>query len=156
MEKNKTTEQTTSERTQEQTMPKIKVIYLKAGVDEKPEVLEIERDNLEQKKELLNCRTIKIVARKIFGKHYFIICDDEGRLKDDYVVSGLGYNFDLAFVGNLLICGIDTVEDGELELGSLSDEDIKQIKRSIIEYARINKKTGEKSRAYAVCVSYGR
>lgn len=136
-------------------MPKIKVLYLRAGVDEEPEIIEIERDDVESKQRLIDCNAYDIVIRKIRDKDYFIICDDEGCLKENPIVSGLGDMMDIAFVGNLLICGVDVLECGEIDLGSLTQEDVKKIKKEIVTYTRINKKTGERSKARAVLVSTG-
>lgn len=96
----------------------------------KQEVRKVEADSLKEYYKLLNCRCIDIVERKIHNgeesKYYYIICDDEGLLKNNIVSAIDLNNMQIALVGNLLICNMD--EDGN-EV-SLSDEDIEFIKGS--------------------------
>lgn len=114
-------------------MDKIKALYFKAG-GENPEEIEIERDDLDEKYKLLECSTIDIIRRRFFEKQFFVICDDEGLLKENNIPSAFYINekaeIKPALVGNLIICGIEG-EDGELELGSLASEDVERIKRTM-------------------------
>lgn len=102
----------------------MKVVYLNVENQELPKVLDIE-DNLDVFYELIGCRYIDIVHRKIGDKYFDVICDDEGTFKDKPVVSAVDTQFSTMLVGNLIISN----NDGEGNLIDLSDEDIKQILR---------------------------
>ena len=71
-------------------MGKIKVVYLKAGVDEQAKVIEISDEagpeSLQELYRLLNCEAIDIVYRKFGQNQYAVICDDEALLKKDGVL----------------------------------------------------------------------
>lgn len=98
---------------------------------EKIEVVEFEA-NLDEYYRLLDVTCIDIVERKIGGKYYDIICDDEGLLKDDIIKSMISSRSETMLVGNLLICNSD--DEGYEQ--SLSDEDIKNIlskKRTLLD-----------------------
>lgn len=107
----------------------MKVVYLNAENRELPNVIDIE-DNLEVFYELINCRCIDIVSRKIGHKYFDVICDDEGALKENVIISAVDTQFRPMLVGNLII----TKSDEEGNLIDLSDEDIKQILRHIKTY----------------------
>ena len=82
--------------------------------------------------ELLKCDAIDIVRRKIWGKTYCFIVDDEGLLKKDPILSGWcldtpGGNL----YGNLIITG---VEDDEGNLTSLSNADVNKIFGSAVDF----------------------
>lgn len=64
-------------------------------------VIELE-DKLEAYYENLNCNTIDIVERKIGGKLFDIVCDDEGLLKDDAKISAISDMGEAMLVGNLI------------------------------------------------------
>lgn len=51
----------------------------------------------------LDCDCFDIVRRKIGGKYFDIMCDDEGLLKDKPVPSAYDSDGNVAFVGNLLV-----------------------------------------------------
>lgn len=77
----------------------------------------IESENaLEQYYKLLDCDLIDITERKIGGKYYDIICDDEGLLKDNAIPSAIDKDQKPMLVGNLLICNIADEEGNEVEL----------------------------------------
>lgn len=89
----------------------------------------VDAGTLKEYYRLLDCDTIDIVQRKIAGKTYEIICDDEGLLVDAPILSAAWKTTKRpALFGNLLIAG--EAIDGELT--SLTDEDEKPIKDSII------------------------
>ncbi len=89
----------------------------------------VDAGTLKEYYRLLDCDTIDIVQRKIAGKTYEIICDDEGLLVDAPILSAAWKSSKRpALFGNLLIAG--EAIDGELT--SLTDEDEKPIKDSII------------------------
>lgn len=75
-------------------------------------------DTLEGYYEAVDCDCIDIVARKIGGKYFEIVCDDEGLLKDNPKVSGIGVDGKPMLVGNLFVCGL---KGGDLR--SISDDD---------------------------------
>lgn len=81
-------------------------------------------DDLQEYYKILGCDLIEIVARKIAGRTFLIVCDEEGTLKEKPVISGLDTGFHPALVGSLFIC--KPGEDGEL--GSLETEDVYFIK----------------------------
>ena len=85
-------------------------------------------DSLEGYYELLGCETIDIVSRKIGGKYYDIVCDDEGLFKDDFSVSMVDADGNGLLVGKLLICN----HDGDGNEVGLSDDDIDNITQHLV------------------------
>ena len=81
-------------------------------------------DDLDCFYETLDCDTIDIVTRKIGGRVYDIICDDEALLKPFPCPSATGSNGTMLY-NKLLVCG---QADDEGELTSLTDEDIANLK----------------------------
>lgn len=61
----------------------------------------------------IDCRCIDIVRRKIGGKYFEIIIDDEGLLVNNPIPSAINKYGEVMLVGNLLIAGGEVV-DGEL------------------------------------------
>ena len=124
-------------------MKKVKAVYLQAGENIYPDIVEIMPDgsNLDEIYKLLKCDTIDIVSRP-FGidkKMFNVILDDNGRLKDKPIPSALNIipgkkDFSIDFVGNLLICGF---ADEEGNLTDLSLDDICKIKNQVI-LCRVN------------------
>lgn len=113
---------------------KIKVFYIdKLGSANpegtKPLVMDIE-PTLDAYYELLDCSTIDITSRKIGGKYFDIILDDEGLLKGSPVVTAVDSSPQRKpmLVGNLIICNMN--DEGE-EV-SLSDDDVELIADNII------------------------
>ena len=102
----------------------MKVVYLNVEKQQLPKVMDIE-DNLDVFYELIGCRCVDIVERKIGNKYFDVICDDEGALKDNTVVSAVDTQFHPMIFGNLII----SKSDDEGNLIDLSEEDIKQILR---------------------------
>ena len=78
--------------------------------------------------ELLDCHLIEHATRKIGGKKFDIICDEEGTFVDDPLISAIDDFGRTMLVGNLLICGLP---DGEGESSDLTDDDIEYIRRRI-------------------------
>lgn len=113
----------------------MKVVYLNVENQALPTVIDIE-DNLDVFYELIGCRCIDIVHRKIGHKYFDVICDDEGLFKDDPIVSAIDTNFHHMLVGNLIV----SKSDGEGNLIELSDEDIKQILRHTKTYFTLDNK----------------
>lgn len=85
-------------------------------------------EGLEDYYKLIRCHTIDIVTRKIGRKWYDIICDDEGLLTEDPLISAIDNLGRVMLVGSLIICGL---ADDEGELTDLSTNDIKYIKKRI-------------------------
>mgnify|MGYP000965805405 CR=1 FL=1 len=77
---------------------------------------------------LIGCHTVDIVCRRINGKYFNIICDDEGLLTENPKIAAIDKNRDPMLVGNLIIVG-DVDDDGGL-LG-LNEEDVKLINANI-------------------------
>lgn len=113
----------------------MKVVYLNVESHALPKVIDIE-DELEVFYELIGCRCIDIVQRKIGHKYFDVICDDEGALVEDPVVSAVDTQFRHMLVGNLII----SKSDGEGNLIDLSDADIKQILRHTKTYFTLDNK----------------
>lgn len=68
------------------------------------EIKEIEfTDSLDEMYRLIDCRCIDIIQRKIGGKYYTIVVDDEGLFKELPRPSAIGDEGDVMLVGNLII-----------------------------------------------------
>lgn len=93
--------------------------------NEDVKVTEVE-DKLEVFYRHLDCDVIDIVDRKIDGKWFDIVCDDEGLLKMNPKISAINGNGDPMLVGNLMFFHS---KDGELT--GLSEEDIVHIRENI-------------------------
>ena len=76
-------------------------------------------DKLSEFYRLLRCDTIDITERKIGGKQFSVMCDDEGLLKDGARVSAFDSDGSAALVGNLMFFHTDP--NGNL-LGLSEDE----------------------------------
>ena len=77
-------------------------------------------DHLSEYYKLLKCYLIDITSRKVGGKYFDIIVDDEGLFADKPIVSAIDSNGEPALVGNLLFCN----HDGQGGETSLTDRDI--------------------------------
>ena len=77
---------------------------------------------------LINCHTIDIGARKIGGKYFDIICDDNALLTENFKVSAINKNGEVMLAGNLIIVGVADENGYETPL---SDDDVALIKRNI-------------------------
>ena len=113
---------------------KIRAIYLRAGVDIPPEVIEIDdRDNLDELYRLINCNSIDVTYRQFDKKIFAVVCDDNGKLKNDSITSAITMRANQPIrtdlVGNLIVTGYPNDEG---DFTSLSDEDIKTILRNVI------------------------
>lgn len=101
--------------------------------DENVRVMEI-NDELDEYYKLLNCSMIDIVSRKIGGKWFDIVCDDEGLLKDDPKISAINDMGEPMLVGNLIFLH----NDGYGEMVGLDDADIKHLKDHIEVMCTVN------------------
>ena len=89
--------------------------------------VEIDDDNhLQEYYRYLNCSIVDITSRKVGGKWFDIIADDEGLLKENPIVSALDSNNQPALVGNLLFCNYDSETGEEV---SLTDDDIEHLEK---------------------------
>ena len=95
--------------------------------------VEVEEGNLEELYSILDCRIIDIVQRKIGEKVFDIVCDDEGALVENPIVSAIGKDCRVMLVGNLFICN-----HYKEHLTSLSDDDAAYIvgKTMVASYAK--------------------
>ena len=85
-----------------------------------------DNQHLQEYYRYLNCSLVDITSRKIGGKWFDIITDDEGLCKENPIVSALTSDNEPALVGNLLFCNYDA-ETGEET--SLTDEDIAHLEK---------------------------
>jgi len=108
----------------------LKVLVMDAGKQEL-KVREIENKLDEYYKIIGNdCRCIDIPRRKVGGKYFDIIVDDEGLLKSNPVCTGVGAK---SLECMLFGTPIFTNSDDEGNTLSLSDEDISLIQSEVIE-----------------------
>lgn len=107
-------------------MKKIRGILIDVDMDH-PILIEVE-DQLEKYYDILNCRCIDIVTRKIGDKYFDIICDDEALLKGDPILTAISRDKKSYLFGNLLIVNSDN--DGNLR--SLSKDDIDTIYNDLL------------------------
>lgn len=84
-------------------------------------------DDLHEFYRVLRCDTIDIVRRRIGQCEYDIICDDEGSLKDNVIVSAYRPNGKACLVGNLLICGATNTE----HMVGLTDKELHNLVQNI-------------------------
>lgn len=75
---------------------------------------------------MLDCSCIDIVSRKIGGKWFDIVCDDEGLLVDDPKISAINNLGRPMLVGNLFI-----VKHKGDDIGSLTEKDIEHVMKHI-------------------------
>ena len=76
---------------------------------------------------LLDCKTIDIVSRKIGGKYYDIVCDDDGLFRDNPQISMIDGTGMAMIVGKFLICN----HDGHGNEASLTQDDILNIEANV-------------------------
>ncbi len=100
---------------------KQKIRALAINVD-KGEVNETYVGGLEDYYKEIGCKLIDIVKMSVGGKYYNVVCDDEGLLKRDFIVSATsGRQNHPMLVGNLVVVG---EENQEGDLTGLTQEDI--------------------------------
>lgn len=90
-----------------------------------PHVVET-KGGLAEWRKLLKCDLIDITRRKIGGRYFDVILDDEALLKAGAKVSAIDPDQKPALVGNLIVCNSD--EEGNET--TLTDEDILHIMRN--------------------------
>lgn len=109
---------------------RIKGILINAK-EAKVEVKEIE-DELDVYYDILDCDCIDICHRRICGKYFAIVCDDEGLLNRGSQISAYDTMNVSLLVGNLFVC--TDRDDGYLH--SLDEEDIDLILARISHYRK--------------------
>ena len=60
-------------------------------------------DELDEYYALLNCDYIEVIYRYINGKLTKLIIDEEGKLKQNQIISGMSFDGEESLVGNILI-----------------------------------------------------
>lgn len=104
--------------------------YLIDVQNEKACVVETD-STLESYYKLLACNTIDIVTRKINGKYYDIIVDDEGLYSDDVRISAITPEGENMLVGNLLVLNCPDRNDEDGNERGLDDEDVQRISKKV-------------------------
>lgn len=90
-------------------------------------------NDLQSYYDALNCDCIDIAYRQIDGVGFDIVCDDEGLLKTNRVISAMNKYGNIMLVGSLLFFHHN--DNGELT--SLSDEDIALLKKHVHTYTHM-------------------
>ena len=89
----------------------------------------IVKDDFKVYYQIIGCHSIDITLRRIGGKAFLVICDDEGLFdKNNQVSMADPTDKDNIIVGNVIITGL---ADRDGDLTSLTDEDIDLIERNI-------------------------
>lgn len=122
----------------------MKAVYIKATEDGTTVKAVNLEPSLENYYRLLDCRLIDIPSRRIGDHYYDIICDDEGLLKGDPIVTAINSDGDAMLVGSLLVLKHD--DEGN-EIG-LTAEEVREV--MLHTHGRINLLTGE-IRQFLVC-----
>lgn len=78
---------------------------------------------------VLNCRCIDIVTRRIGGKPFLVICDDEGLLVDRPKISAIDPPGEAMFCGNLFIVQTDGADD----IMSLSEAEVAHVLKNTMD-----------------------
>lgn len=104
--------------------------YLIDVQNDKAEVVET-TCQLEDYYNKLKCRTIDIVTRKVGGKYYDIVADDEGMFAEDVRISAINPEGENMLVGNLLVLNCPDKHDEEGNECGLEDEDVKRIAANV-------------------------
>lgn len=101
---------------------------------EHDEVKIVEANGLEDYYRLMGCNKIEIVERRIRGKYFEVVCDEEGLFQAEPKVSAVDGHGDPMLVGSLIIYG----EPGAGgERCSLTDKDIAHLRNSILKVPTI-------------------
>ena len=122
----------------------MKAVYIKATEDGTTVKAVNLEPSLENYYRLLNCRCIDITSRRIGDRYYNIICDDEGLLKGEPIVTAINSDGDAMLVGSLLVLKCD--DEGN-EIG-LTAEEIREVMNHT--HGFISLLTGE-IREFLVC-----
>ena len=107
--------------------PKL-TLFLVSIEDKKAEKVEIDH-SLQAFYDTIHCfnDTIDIVSRKIGGKYFDVICDDDGLAREPHHCSAVDNEGEPMLVGSFLVANHDEAGDTR----SLTDEDIAVIQKSV-------------------------
>ena len=107
--------------------PKL-TLFLVSIEDKKAEKVEIDH-SLQSFYDTIHCvnDTIDIVSRKIGGKYFDVICDDDGLAREPHHCSAVDKEGEPMLVGSFLVANHDEAGDTR----SLTDEDIAVIQKSV-------------------------
>lgn len=92
---------------------------------ENKDVKMVEANTLADYYELIGCRTVDIIHRRIGDVEVEIVLDDEGLLVEDPKPSGISVDGTPVLFGNLLIASGRVTDDGELT--ELTEEEVEAI-----------------------------
>lgn len=121
----------------------MKAIYLNVKEGKAPKIVDI-KDDLQTFYKLIDCDIIDITTRECNNVICDIICDDEGLLKDNPIVSAINTRNQPELVGNLLICGYAN-SGGQLQ--GLTNSEILAVLSS---FATVTTKTLKGEKIYQV------
>ena len=93
------------------------------------EVKIVEANGLDDYYELIGCRTIDIIHRRIGDVEVEIVLDDEGALVENPKVSAIGIDGTPMLCGNLLVASGRVTDDGELT--ELTETEVEEIKDNV-------------------------
>ena len=108
-------------------MKAVVISAIENDIQKMVQVKDVER-SLESYYKEIGCDIIDVTSRKIGDQWYDIICDDEGLLKDNPVVTAVDMSGHPALVGGLIICRYD----GEGDFTDLTDEDVELVMHNIV------------------------
>lgn len=74
----------------------------------------------------LDCRCIDIVSRRIGGKRFDIVCDDEGLFKEDCRISAFDRDWQPMLCGSLFVC-----KSHEGKLVGLTEAEVSHVLRHV-------------------------
>ena len=91
-------------------------------------IQEVEVSELDDYYKWIGCENIDITSRKVGGRIYDIICDDEGFFHEPVLVSAVDSEQNAMLVGNLIVMGNS---EGDEILHGLSNEELKHLKKNL-------------------------
>ena len=93
------------------------------------EVKTVEANSLDDHYELIGCRCIDVIHRRIGDVEVEIVLDDEGALVDNPKISAIDIDGTPMLFGNLLIASGRVTDDGELT--ELTETEVEEIKDNV-------------------------
>jgi len=104
--------------------------YLIDVENDKAGTVEIkDEDHLGQFYKLIGCRCIDIAVRKVDGKLYNVVLDDEGLLVAHPVISAIDKTMHVMLAGNLILFGLAD----DMDLAGIDAADVENIERNVHE-----------------------
>lgn len=86
--------------------------------------------SLKEYYKLIGCDCIDITSRKIGGKFFDLVVDDNGLYSDNAIVSAMDGDGEPRIVGNIVVMNVPD-EDGDGYMKGLTDADIALIQRHV-------------------------